>query len=98
MGKGVFDKIFAFLKKDVGDVFSADTLKDIGSLANTDISDLIGDAKASKLLSEIEKNPEKVENYIQLAELYRYKNKIDKAVDVYLGMAQRELEAKRLDT
>ena len=97
MGKGVFDKIFAFLKKDVGEVFSAETLKEIGTLANTDISDLIGDAKAAKLLSDIEQNPDKVENYIQLAELYRYKNKIDKAVDVYLGMAQRELDAKRLD-
>ena len=97
MAKGVFDKIFAFLKKDVGEVFSAETLKEIGTLANTDISDLIGDAKAAKLLSDIEQNPDKVENYIQLAELYRYKNKIDKAVDVYLGMAQRELDAKRLD-
>lgn len=97
MAKGVFDKIFAFLKKDVGDVFSAETLKEIGTLANTDVSDLVSDAKASKLLSEIEKNPEKIENYVQLAELYRYKNKIDKAVDVYLGMAQRELEAKHLD-
>jgi predicted Zn-dependent protease len=93
----LLDKIVGFLKKDVGDIFSAETLQDIGKLANTDVSDLMSDAKASKLLSEIEKNPEKVENYIQLAELYRYKNKIDKAVDVYLGMAQRELDAKRLD-
>ncbi|MBR4531495.1 hypothetical protein IKO70_03695 [bacterium] len=97
MAPKFLDKIVGFLKKDVGDIFSAETLKDIGKLANTDVSDLMSDAKASKLLSEIEKNPEKVENYIQLAELYRYKNKIDKAVDVYLGMAQRELDAKRLD-
>ena len=97
MASKFLDKIVGFLKKDVGDIFSAETLKDIGQLANTDISDLVGDAKASKLLSEIEKNPDKVENYIQLAELYRYKNKIDKAVDVYLGMAQRELDAKHLD-
>ena len=97
MASKVFDKIVSFLKKDVGEIFSAETLKNIGKLANTDISDIVGDAKASKLLSEIEKNPDKVENYIQLAELYRYKNKIDKAVDVYLGMAQRELDAKRLD-
>ncbi len=97
MAPKFLDKIVGFLKKDVGDIFSAETLQDIGKLANTDVSDLMSDAKASKLLSEIEKNPEKVENYIQLAELYRYKNKIDKAVDVYLGMAQRELDAKRLD-
>lgn len=93
----VLDKIVGFLKKDVGDIFSAETLKSIGKLANTDVSDIISDAKASKLLSEIEKNPDKVENYIQLAELYRYKNKIDKAVDIYLGLAQRELNVRRLD-
>ena len=93
----IFDKILGFLNKDVGDIFSAESLKNLGKLANTDVSDIMSDAKASKLLSEIEKNPDKVENYIQLAELYRYKNKIDKAVDVYLGMAQRELDAKHLD-
>lgn len=97
MASKLIDKIVGFLKKDVGDIFSAETLKDLGKLANTDVSDVMSDAKASKLLSEIEKNPDKVENYIQLAELYRYKNKIDKAVDVYLGMAQRELDAKHLD-
>ena len=93
----VLDKIVGFLKKDVGDIFSAETLKSIGKLANTDVTDIISDAKASKLLSEIEKNPDKVENYIQLAELYRYKDKIDKAVDIYLGLAQRELNVRRLD-
>ena len=98
MAKGVFDKIVSFIKKDVGGIFSAETLKTLGQLANTDVSDLIRDAKASKLLAEIEKNPDKVENYIQLAELYRYKNKIDKAVDIYLGLAQRELESKHLDS
>ena len=97
MASKLFGKIVGFLKKDVGDIFSAETLKDLGKLANTDVSDIMSDARASKLLSEIEKNPDKVENYIQLAELYRYKNKIDKAVDVYLGMAQRELDAKHLD-
>ncbi|MBQ3367788.1 hypothetical protein IJG44_02680 [bacterium] len=97
MASKLIDKIVGFLKKDVGDIFSAETLKELGKLANTDVSDIMSDAKASKLLSEIEKNPDKVENYIQLAELYRYKNKIDKAVDVYLGMAQRELDAKHLD-
>ncbi len=97
MAKGVLNKIVGLLKKDIGNIFSAETLKDIGKLVNTDISDLMGDAKASKLLAEIEKNPDKVENYIQLAELYRYKNKIDKAVDVYLGMAQKELDFKHLD-
>ncbi|MBP5201630.1 hypothetical protein J6253_02710 [bacterium] len=93
----VLDKIVSFLKKDVGHILPADTLKNIGKLANTDVSDIISDSKASKLLAEIEKNPEKVENYIQLAELYRYKNKIDKAVDIYLCMAQRELDVKHLD-
>ena len=93
----VLDKIVSFLKKDVGHILPADTLKNIGKLANTDVSDIISDSKASKLLAEIEKNPEKVENYIQLAELYRYKNKIDKAVDIYLAMAQRELDVKHLD-
>lgn len=93
----LFGKIVGFLKKDVGEIFSAETLKELGKLANTDVSDIMSDARASKLLSEIDKNPDKVENYIQLAELYRYKNKIDKAVDVYLGMAQRELDAKHLD-
>ena len=97
MASKLFGKIVGFLKKDVGDIFSAETLKNLGKLANTDVSDIMSDAKASKLLSEIDKNPDKVENYIQLAELYRYKNKIDKAVDVYLGMAQRELEVKHLD-
>ena len=97
MAPKVFGKIVSFLKKDVGDIFSTDTLKSIGKLANTDVSDILSDAKASKLLGEIEKNPEKAENYIQLAEIYRYKNKIDKAVDVYLGMAQRELNMKHLD-
>ncbi len=97
MASNLFGKIVGFLKKDVGDIFSAETLKELGKLANTDVSDIMSDARASKLLSEIEKNPDKVENYIQLAELYRYKNKIDKAVDVYLGMAQRELDAKHLD-
>ena len=93
----VLNKIVSLLKKDVGEFFSADTLKSIGKMANTDVSDIMSDAKASKLLSEIEKNPDKVESYIQLAELYRYKNKIDKAVDIYLGMAQRELNVKHLD-
>lgn len=93
----VFDKIVGFLKKDVTEIFSAESMKNLGKLANTDISDIISDAKASKLLAEIEKNPDKAENYIQLAEIYRYKNKIDKAVDVYLGMAQRELTARHLD-
>ena len=97
MATGVFDKIVSFLKKDVGEFFSADTLKSIGKLANTDVTDIMSDAKASKLLAEIEKNPDKVENYIQLAEIYRYKNKIDKAVDIYLGLAQRELNVKHLD-
>lgn len=93
----VLNKIVNFLKKDVGQIFSADTLKSIGKLANTDVTDIMSDAKASKLLSEIEKNPDKVESYIQLAELYRYKNKIDKAVDIYLGLAQRELDVRHLD-
>lgn len=97
MASKLFGKIVGFLKKDVGEIFSAETLKELGKLANTDVSDIMSDARASKLLSEIDKNPDKVENYIQLAELYRYKNKIDKAVDVYLGMAQRELDAKHLD-
>ena len=94
---GAFDKILGFLKKDVGDIFSVDNLKTLRKLANTDVSDLISDSKASKLLAAIEKNPDKAENYIQLAELYRYKNKIDKAVDVYIGMAQRELNYKHLE-
>ena len=94
MAKGVLNKIVGFLKKDFGSIFSAETLKNLEKLSNTDVSDLVSDAKATKLLAEIEKNPDKVENYIQLAELYRYKNKIDKAVEVYLGMAQRELDAK----
>ena len=97
MKPGTFNKILSFLKKDVGDIFSVDTLKSLGKLANTDVSDIISDSRASKLLSAIEKNPDKVENYIQLAEFYRYKNKIDKAVDIYLGMAQRELNERRLD-
>ena len=94
MAKGVFDKIVGFLKKDIGNIFSSETLKDIEKMANTDVSDLLSDAKATKLLAEIRKNPEKVENYIQLAELYRYKNKTDKAVEVYLGLAQHEMDAK----
>ena len=97
MSLGAFGKIVSFLKKDVGQIFSVDTLKNIGKLANTDVSDIMGDSKASKLLVEIEKNPDKVENYIQLAEFYRYKNNINKAVDVYLGLAQRELNIKHLD-
>lgn len=97
MPQKVLDKIVGFLKRDVGEIFSVDTLKGLGKLANTDVSDIISDSKASKLLAAIEKNPDKVQNYIQLAEFYHYRNKIDKAVDVYLGMAQRELNHNHLD-
>ena len=91
------NKINNLIKSDIKKMFSADALKSLGKLANTDVSDLVGDAKATKLLAEIEKNPEKIDNYIQLTEFYHYKNKIDKAVEVYLGLAQQEMDNNHLE-
>jgi len=94
MGEGFLSKLTKLLKKDMKEVFGADALKNLGKLANTDVADLVGDAKAASLLKQIEKDPERIENYIQLAELYRYQNKLEKAVDVFLGVAHRYLEQK----
>ncbi|HQO92513.1 MAG TPA: hypothetical protein PLX56_09320, partial [bacterium] len=63
MGSGFFSGLSKILKKNVKDVVNTESLKNLGKLANTDVSDLVGDVKAASLLSQIEKNPEKVENY-----------------------------------
>ncbi|HQB11148.1 MAG TPA: hypothetical protein PLW37_14890, partial [bacterium] len=86
MGSGFFSGLSKILKKNVKDVVNTESLKNLGKLANTDVSDLVGDVKAASLLSQIEKDPDRIENYIQLAELYKYYKKIEKAVDVYLGI------------
>ncbi|HRQ70782.1 MAG TPA: hypothetical protein PLW78_10825 [bacterium] len=94
MGSGFFSGLSKILKKNVKDGINSESLKNLGKLANTDVTDLMGDVKAASLLSQIEKDPEKIENYIQLAELYKYYKKLEKAVDVYLGVAHRYLEQK----
>lgn len=94
MGNGFFNKLAKILNKDLKQVFSPESLKSLGKLANTDIADLVGDAKAASLLKQIEKDPERIENYVQLAELYKFQNKLEKSVDVLLGLAHRYLEQK----
>ena len=71
MGSGFFSGLSKILKKNVKDVVNTESLKNLGKLANTDVSDLVGDVKAASLLSQIEKDPDRIENYIQLAELYK---------------------------
>ncbi|MGI6394464.1 MAG: tetratricopeptide repeat protein [bacterium] len=91
MGGKFWDKFSKFFKKES---VSNDSRMTLGKIVNTDISDLVGDIKASSLLSQIEKNPEKIEFHVSLAELYKCNKKYDKAVDVYLGIAQKCLELK----
>lgn len=96
MDQGFFSKVKRILSKDVKEVFSSEALKSIGKIANTDVGDLVGDAKAAGILKEIEKNPDKKELFILLAEQYLSKGKQDKAVDIYLGLANKYLEKKNL--
>ncbi len=93
---GFLDKISGLLKKDIKEVFSSEAVKNLTRLANTDIADLAGDKKAQKILKRIEKSPEDVNLYIQLADTYRSIEKFDKAVDVYIGVAQKYLEQQNL--
>jgi len=94
VNEGLFGKLSKILKKDMKSMFSKESLHELGKLANTDIADIVEDAKAAGILKQIEKNPEKMDNYMLLAELYKSGNKIEKAVDVYLGMAHKYLESK----
>ena len=94
MGKGFLKKIGDVLKRDVSTVFSAESMKKIGKFVNTDVSDIVGDAKASKILHEIEKRPDKLDLYVQLAEIYALRNSVDKAADIYIGLAQKHMDTK----
>ena len=94
MNNGFFKKLGDVLKRDVSTVLSADSMKKLGKFVNTDVSDIVGDAKASKILHQIEKRPDRLDLYVQLAELYTSLNKNDKAADIYIGLAQKHMDTK----
>jgi tetratricopeptide (TPR) repeat protein len=93
---GILDKLSGLLKKDVRDVFSAENIKNITKIVNTDVTDLVGDAKAQRILTKLEKHPDNIDYHLELAETYKSLRKLDKAVDIYIGIAQKYFERQNL--
>ena len=93
---GILKKITGLLKKDVKEVFSAETVKNITKAVNTDVADMVGDSKAQRLLGRLERSPDNIDFHIELAEVYKSYKKLDKAVDIYIGIAQKYLEQQNL--
>ena len=92
MSDGFFKKLGNVLKRDVSTVFSADSMKKVGKFVNTDVSDIVGDAKAFKILHQIEKRPDQINLYVELAQIYTSLEKKDKAADIYIGLAQKYMD------
>jgi|GEM_PF-4074031 len=92
MSDSFFKKLGDILKRDVSTILSADSMKKIGAFVNTDVSDVVGDAKASKILHQIEKRPDQIDQYVQLADIYTSLEKVDKAADIYIGLAQKQMD------
>jgi len=93
---GFFNKITGLLKKDIKDVFSAETVKNLTKIANTDVADLVGDSRAQRILGKLEKNPDNIDLHLELAEIYKSFQKKEKTVDIYIGIAQKYLEMQNL--
>lgn len=94
MNQGFFQKVKRILNKDVTKAFSAESIRKISKIVNTDISDITGDPKANKIFEEVEKRPDNIDLHIQLADLYVSKGVNEKAIDIYIGLAHKVLEGK----
>ena len=94
MSEGFLGKVKKALTRDISQNFNAEAIKNLGKVTNTDVSDIVGDAKANKILADIQKSPERTDLLILLADFYILKGSIDKAVDIYIGLAHRVLESK----
>lgn len=92
MGSGLIDKVLGFLKKDPDSAISKEAQQVLEKIPSLDLNELLRDIKSAKLLAEINKDPNNADNFIQLAEYYKNHKKIDNAINIYLSIAQRELE------
>ncbi|HPS29371.1 MAG TPA: hypothetical protein PLZ43_03890 [bacterium] len=94
MSQSFFEKVKKILTKDMSKTFSAKEVQSLIKVTNTDVSDIVGDVKANKILADIQKNNNRTDLLTQLADLYISYNKPEKAVDIYIGLAHRVLESK----
>ncbi len=94
MDQGFLGKVKKILTKDISQTFSAESVKNLSKLTNTDLSDVVGDAKVNRIIADIQKNPERTDLYTQLAEQLVAMGKPEKAVDIYIGLAHKVLEGK----
>lgn len=94
MSESFFGKVKKILTKDMSKTFNAKEVESLTKIINTDVSDIVGDVKANRILADIQKNNTRSDLLTQLADFYISSGKTEKAVDIYIGLAHRVLESK----